>query len=268
MLKSISVPDLDTHLLAGIREEVDSRIRIGLIELLPDHAGPAAVEPFTELIKTGEPELAMAMIDAGHRMSPETFAPFNRRIYASSFPLDVKAHAVGSLYARDPARFGPLIEAWLMSEDTSTRSLGIIAAGVCRDMRFADRLKILLSMSDDDATLLLVLDSLCTINVTGLNPLVVLRLGDPDPSMRRAVLDVYQIEDEASLKNVIPLLGDDSEDIAGLAREKIRTADYQNSLRLVKSLSLPQKRVREALFNLLGAASRRGPAGVAGGPSG
>jgi hypothetical protein len=69
--------------------------------------------------------------------------------------------------------------------------------------------------------------------------------------MRRAVLEIYQIEDEASLKNVIPMLGDESEEIAGLAREKIRTADYQNSLRLVKSLSLPQKKLREALFGLL-----------------
>jgi hypothetical protein len=69
--------------------------------------------------------------------------------------------------------------------------------------------------------------------------------------MRCAVLDVYEIKDETSLKNVIPLLGDDSEEVAGIAREKIRNAGYQNSLRLVKSLSLPQKKVREALFNLL-----------------
>ncbi|MGD9308617.1 MAG: cyclic nucleotide-binding domain-containing protein, partial [Desulfosarcina sp.] len=74
---------------------------------------------------------------------------------------------------------------------------------------------------------------------------------DPNPRMRHAVLDVYRIEDEASLKNVIPLLGDDADAIANLAREKISRSDYQNSLRLVKSLSLPQKKVREALFDLL-----------------
>jgi HEAT repeat protein len=108
-----------------------------------------------------------------------------------------------------------------------------------------------LSSSDDDALLLLVLDSLRTINVTDLNSLVVRRLLDSDPRMRRAALEVYQIEDEASLKNVISLLGDDSEDIVKVAREKIKSAGYQNSLRLIKSLSLPQKKVRESLFYLL-----------------
>jgi hypothetical protein len=251
LLGSVSVPDLDTHLLAALREEPDTKTRIGLIELLSDQAGPAAVHAFTELIASGSPELVVAMIEAGHRISPETFAPFNRRIVASALPLDLKARAVGSLYTVDPEHFGPVIGGWLTSEGTDGLRAGVIAAGGCRDRRFAERLKTLLSTSDDDATLLLVLDSLRSINVKGLNPLVVLRLWDPDPRMRRAVMEIYQIEDEASLKNVIPLLGDESEEIAGLAREKIRTAEYQNSLRLVKSLSLPRKKLREALFDLL-----------------
>jgi hypothetical protein len=49
------------------------------------------------------------MIEAGHRISPETFAPFNRRIVASALPLDLKASAVGSLYTVDPEHFGPVI---------------------------------------------------------------------------------------------------------------------------------------------------------------
>jgi hypothetical protein len=251
LLRSISVPGLDVHLLSALLEERHAQTRIGLIELLSDQAGPTAVETFNQLIDEADPELTVAMIDAGHRISPETFVPLNRRIYASPLPLVVKAHAVGSLYTVDPNQFGPLIETWLMSDNADIRSAGIIATGLCRDMRFADRLKGLLSASKDDAMLLQVLRSLRAIGVSGLNPLVVLRLWDPDPHMRRAVLEVYQIEDEGSLKNVIPLLGDESDAIARLAREKIRTADYQNTLRLVKSLSLPQKIVRDALFELL-----------------
>lgn len=251
LLKSVSVPDLDAHLLAALGDEPDMQTRIGLIELLSDQAGTAAVDTFREMIETGAPELAVAMIETGHRISPQTFAPVHLQVFESTLPLDVKARAIGSLHTTDPGRFDPIIEAWLASEDTDSLRAGIIAAGVCRDRRFAERLKSLLSISGHDATLLLVLDSLRTLKVTGLNPLVVLRLWDPDPRMRRAAIEVYQIEDEASLKNVIPLLGDESEEIAGLAREKIRTADYQNSLRLVKSLSLPRKKLREALFDLL-----------------
>ena len=251
LLRSISVPDLDTHLLAALRKEQSVKIRIGLIELLSDQAGLAAVESFSELSKGAAPELIEAMIDAGHRISPETFVSFNRYLYESPLAFSIKARAVGSLYTVDPEQFGSVIDAWLTSDDTDRLCAGIIAAGVCRDRRFAERLKTLLSTSEDDATLLLVLDSLRTFNVTGINPLVGPRLLDPKVRMRRAALEVYQIEDEASLKNVIPLLGDDSRDIAGLAREKIRTADYQDSLRLVKSLSLPRKKLREALFDLL-----------------
>jgi hypothetical protein len=68
------------------------------------------------------------------------------------------------------------------------------------------------------------------------------RLLDPDPRMRRAALELYRIEDEACLKKVIPLLGDDSQEVSLLARQKISKADYQNSLRLVKSSPFPRKR--------------------------
>jgi hypothetical protein len=251
LLTAIAVPDVDRHLLAGIREEPDSRSRIALIELLSDQAGPSALDPFREILASASPEVAVAVLDAGHRMSPETFADLNREVIDGNDPLAVKAHAVGSLVAVEPQRYGQLIETWLADQDADTRNAGIVAAGVCRDTRFAERLKTFLFESEDDATLLLVLDSLRAIGVTGLNSLVVPLLMDPDPRMRRAVLEVYRIDDEAALKNVIPLLGDDDAAIAELAHHTIRSADYQNSLRLVKSLSLPQKKVREALFDLL-----------------
>ncbi|MGA6924406.1 MAG: Npt1/Npt2 family nucleotide transporter, partial [Desulfosarcina sp.] len=244
LLKSIPVAGLDTYLLTALREERDLQTRIGLVGLLSEAAGEAAAKTFEDLIDDRSPELVMAMIDAGHRLSPEVFAPFNRRVVSSSLSLEVKARAVGSLYKVDPDRYGPEIEGWLASEGTDARNAGIIAAGICRDRRFAGRLKELLSTVDNDATVLLLLHALRFFQVTGLNALVALRLQDPDPSMRLAALDVYRIEDEAALKNVILRLGDESEKVADMAREKIRTADYQNSLRLVKALSLPQKKRR------------------------
>jgi ATP/ADP translocase len=251
LLKSIAVKDLDAHLLAAIAEEPDIKIRIGLIDLLTEKAAPAAMETFSGVLPTAAPELVAAMIDAGCRMSPQIFAPFNRQVYESSMPIEVKARAVGSLCMVEPDRFAPVIDGWLAADDTGRRCAGIIAAGCSRDMHFADRLKDQLAHPDNDDVLILLLRSLRVMAVQGLNPLIVDRLGDPHPSMRLAALELYHIDDEASLKNVIPLLGDDSEAIAGLAREKIRIADYQNSLRLIKSLSLPQKQVREALFKLL-----------------
>ena len=251
LLKSIAIPDLDAHLLDALKEESDLQTRIGLIELLSDGAAPSAAEAFAGLVQDGPPELAAAMVETGHRISPEAFADFNRSVYESDLSLSVKAAAVGSLYTLDAGLYRPIIKRWLSSEDDEARRAGIIAAGVCGDESFADDLKHMLSEADD-RVLLLLLDSLRKLGVQGLNPLVVSYLGASDPRMRMAVLQIYRIEDEDSLKTVIQLLGDTVADVAELAREKIRTAGYQNSLRLVKSLSLPQKKVREALFDLLG----------------
>ena len=251
LLRSIAVPNLDSRLLAALQEEPDVQTRLGLIELLSDQAGPEAVAAFRRLIPTSPPEVAASMLDAGHRISAHLFAPLNRQVYESDQSLSIKARAVGSLYTLDAETFGPVIEGWLADDETERLGAGILAAGVSRDMRFAGRLKTLLAICDNEALLLLVLHSLREIPGAGLNPLVAERLLDPDPRMRRAALELYRIEDEACLKKVIPLLGDDSREVSLLARQKIHKADYQNSLRLVKSLSLPQKKVREALFDLL-----------------
>jgi ATP/ADP translocase len=251
LLKSIQIEDLDAHLLTALSEEQDGPTCIGLIGLLSNQAGPPALETFNRLVENASPDLVIAVIDAGHRISAHLFAPLHRNIVESSLPLAVKAHAMGSLFRVDAQRYGPAIEAWLMSDDGDERQAGVVAAGICRDPRFSDRLKTLLATCDDHATQILVLDSLRAGDAAGLNPQLVPRLSDPDPLMRRAALENFRIVDEASLKQAITLLGDASDAVSGLAREKIGNAVYQNGLRLIKSLSLPQQKIREALFELL-----------------
>ena len=245
--------DADDHLLAALRQESETRIRVGLIELLSERASPAAVDTFRDLIETGSPPLAVAVIAAGHRMSPKTFASLNRQVFErSALPLEVKAHAVGSLCNVNRRRYQPIVDAWLASDDGDLRRAGLIAVGVCRDMRFADKLKSLLSdPTADGSTLRLVLESLGALAVKDVNPLVDKALKSPDPALRRAALGVYRIEDEKSLQTVIGMLGDEADEVSRLAHEKVRSADYHNSMRLVKSLALPQRKVRQALLDLL-----------------
>lgn len=251
LLRSISFADLDSHVLAVLPQEPSLRIRLALIQLLSDQAGPEAVKRFTSLIDEAEPDLIAAMIDAGQRMSVEAMAPFYEAVTTSDQPLDIKARALGALHRGDPEQFAPKIETWLESTQNDRLHAGIIAAGASRDARFAERLKTCLAQSEDDAMRVLILDSLRWIGVSDLNPLIESRLKDSNPRMRRAALELYRIEDEAALKKVIPLLGDEEDAISELARNKINDADYQNSLRLIKSLSLPGKKIREAIFDLL-----------------
>jgi hypothetical protein len=253
LLKSIDAEELDGLLLDAIVETQETDTRIKLIELLSNQAGPAALKGFWRLAHTNHAQLATAMIEAGHRMSPTTFASFNRYIYASSaLPLEVRARAVGSLCSVNEDGYRPVIDAWLNAEDADLHRAGIIAAGISGDRRFSDRLTSFLSSpADDDTTRVLALESLRDLEVAGLNSQVKDLLGHPTARMRRAALAVYQIDDDESLKRVIPLLGDDSKDVARLAKQKIRTADHPDSMRLIQSLAHPRKKVKDAMLALL-----------------
>jgi hypothetical protein len=81
LLKSIDAKELDGLLLDAIVETQETATRIKLIELLSNQAGPAVLKTFWQLADTNKALLATAMIEAGHRMSPTTFASFNRHIY-------------------------------------------------------------------------------------------------------------------------------------------------------------------------------------------
>ncbi len=257
LLQSIDFPNLDQHIVVVLKNEQDVDMRIGLIELLSDQAGPLVVELFGAWLEKADQELAVAMIGAGRRMSPELFVPMNRKVVESTQSNIVRAHATGSLYSVEPETFGPIIENWVTSENSDYCCAGIIAAGISGDNRFEDHLKMMLN-TDDDAILLEVMCSLDAIHATGLNELVLPYLHNSNPGMRQAALTLFCIEDEKALKKVISLLGDKSEKVATLAREKIRSAPYENSLRLVKSLSLPKKMVLESLFDLLSEMSIKG----------
>jgi len=253
LLRSIDAEALDGLLLDAIVDTQATDTRIELIELLSNRAGPAALKTFWRLADTDKARLATAMIEAGNRMSPATFASFNRYIYASSaLPLDVKARAVGSLYRVYEKKYGAIIDAWLNAKDADMCRAGIIAAGTSCAQRFADRLASFLSPpADDDMTRIRALESLRAVEATGLNLQVRELLSHPTARMRRAALAVYQIEGDASLKQVIPMLGDEAGDVARLAQQKIRTADHQNSMPLIQSLAHPRKKVRDAVLALL-----------------
>jgi MFS family permease len=257
LLQSVDFPDLDRHLSVAIEKEEDPSIKIKLIALLSNQAGPEVVKLFGDSVENAEPEVVEAMIDAGNRMSPELFAPMNRSIVNSTLPHTVRGHAVGALYTVAPELWDSVIKDWLGSNRMELRKAGIIAAGVSRDSRFVRQITPFLN-SEDSGMLLLALNSLDAMKAKNLNSLLALHLTDEDPEIRYAVLTLFTIEDEKTLKKAVLLLGDKSDTVADLAREKIRNAPYENSLRLVKSLSLPQKKIRESLIDLLSDMSIKG----------
>ena len=76
-------------------------------------------------------------------------------------------------------------------------------------------------------------------------------LAHPSEQVRLAALNAFELNDDDALRMAVNLMGDVSEEIHDLAKEKILNATHQNPMVLVESLNIPRRRVREGIFDLL-----------------
>ena len=86
LLKSLSVKDLDKHILTSLTshsdktdDEIDDKTRIGLLELLSPQAGRDAIEMLKGMADPEKPELMVAIIKVINRLSLAITTTFNRR---------------------------------------------------------------------------------------------------------------------------------------------------------------------------------------------
>jgi len=250
LLKSLSAPDLDTHLIASIKRE-DDDIRIDLLELLSSQGGQTVVQTLRALAAPENPNLTVAVIKAANRLEPGLSAGFNYETYIDSRHPEVKAYALIGLHQREPSRYRATIRDWLAAEDADLRRAGVVAAGKSGDISFAAHLKEMLAAKENGSVLPDVLRGLRELGTPDLNDLAVLYLSAPLEPIRMAALEAVEINNTALLKKVIALMGDASESIYDLAKRKIEAAPYQDIQVLVESLSIPHRHVRKGIFKIL-----------------
>jgi len=250
LLHSLQVEDLDTHILSVLNKQ-DEKTTIGLLSLLSPDAGKEAIQALKELCDPEKPDLMVAIIQAATRLAPEISAGFNTEAYVTSKYPEVKAYAVIGLYNQAPHKHKQMIDTWLSSNDESERKAGIIAAGGSGDGSYIPRLKEILDTEKDGSVLPFVFKSLHHLGAADLNMLVLPYLSHPLESVRLAAGEAFEINDDETLRKMISLMGDSSEQVYQLAKDKIDTASYENGQLFVESLSIPHRRVREGLFNLL-----------------
>jgi ATP/ADP translocase len=250
LLQSVQVENLDTHILSVLNKQ-DEKTTIGLLPMLSPDAGKEAIQVLKELRNPEKPDLMVAIIQAATRLAPEISAGFNTEVYVTSRYPEVKAYAVIGLYNQAPHKHKQMIDSWLGSDDESERKAGIIAAGGSGDGSYIPRLKEMLVTERDGSLLPFVFKSLHHLGATDLDALVLPYLSHPLESVRLAALEAFEINDDETLRKIISLMGDSSEQVYQLAKDKIDTAPYENGRLLVESLSIPHRKVREGIFNLL-----------------
>jgi ATP/ADP translocase len=250
LLQSLQVEDLDTHILTSLKDQ-DDKTQIGLLELLSPQAGEAAIQALKELRDPEKPDLMVAIIQAANRLAPEISADFNTEVCINSKYPEVKAYAVIGLYNQAPHKHKQIIDTWLGSNDESERKAGVIAAGGSGDGSYIPGLKEMLVTERDGSLLPFVFKGLHRLGAADLNALALPHLSHPLKSVRLAALEAFEINDDETLRKVISLMGDSSEQVHQLAKDKIDAALYQNGQLLVESLNIPKRRVREGIFDLI-----------------
>ena len=250
LLKSLSIENLDAHILTCLKNQ-DDKTRIGLLKLLSPQAGEEAIQILKDMADPEKPDLMVAIIQAVNRLSSEVSADFNAEIYVSSKYPEIKAYAVSVLYSQDPQKYRGTINAWLDSDNVHERKAGVIAAGESRDASYISKLKEMLNTKKSDSILPFILEGLDRLGDKKLNTLVLPYLSHSLESVRLSALEAFDIDNDDSLRKNIHLMDDSSIKIRDLAKEKIDSSSYQNPQILIESLSIPRRNVRDGIFDLL-----------------
>ena len=251
LLKALKIRDLDQHLLTALDHQ-DNRTRIGLVELLSPKSGRKAASLLMDLAKSEKnQDLTVAALQAINRLDPEFSETFDYEYFTHHHHPEIRAHGLIGLYRRAPEKYHPTIQSYLRSDALKDRQTGVIAAGGSGDKLFTDRLKEMLVTQENEPIVPDLLNALYALKEAKLNDLAHPYLSNQTGRVRLAALSVLEIDNDELLRKVILMMGDSSGDIFQMAPKKIETAPYQNTQLLVESLTIPNSRIRKAIFNLL-----------------
>ncbi len=250
LLKSLALKDLDSQILTKLKQE-DDQTCIKLLELLSPEADKQAIPVLRDLVDPAKPELMLHIIRASNRLAPKLASDFDYGIFENDPDPEVRAHAIIGLFRQSPEKYRSIIDAWLDSENEIERKAAVIAAGATAEASFVSRLNRIIEDKESESLLPLALKSLHSLNAPQLNEAVSPYLSHSKESIRAAALEVFEIVDDETLKQIIPLMGDLSEEISASTKNKIDQAPYNNGQILVESLSIPKRAVRESIFDLL-----------------
>jgi ATP/ADP translocase/HEAT repeat protein len=250
LLKNFSPTRLD-ELIVKTLENQDETTQVALIKLLTPGSVSGAARDLISLLSANRPETTIAILKLIHQQGVDTGGhPVISGFLTSEHPV-IRGFAGACIYNDHPEKLEKLIIDWLSEKNPEFRQSGIICAGLSRSKKWIPELKNLLKTPGIDLVIPDIIIALSRLNADEINAVAQKYLTHDRTDVRMAALDALSIVDDDTLQKTVTLIGDSSDDIHEFAKEKIRTADYQNPRLLVESLGRPATRIRRGLFDLL-----------------
>jgi len=251
LMRTLNLPGLDAHIMDKLEKDTDSPTRIGLLDLLSPSVDKSAPDVFDRLALSASPELNIALVRTAGRISPDIFSDFiKNQLAISTYPV-AKGYAVAALFDKNTNKYQTIIDDWLGSDDDSERLAGVIAAGRTGQAIYIDAFKTILTGEKKDGVIVEILTGLRRLNAPGLNEILMPFLKHKNTTVRLAALEAFEINNDDSLRTIVNLLMDTSDQVIEKIKNKIINADYHHDELLLESLTLPQLKIREGLFDLI-----------------
>jgi len=258
ILRFLEVKDLDTHILAVIKNQ-DEKTITALLYLISDKVGKEALKVYKKLINVENKELLISLCNAANKLKFQESVSFfqyladqctEQSTKVCRFP-EIRGRSIGALFKHDVDKYGALIELLLKSMDIEELKTGIIAAGESGHTLYISSLKQMINLNFDDAILPFLIIALKNLKFDEINTVAENYLLHELEEVRIQVLNTMEIYDDKSLKKVISLLGDSSDQIHKMAISKIKNALYHNNYILIESLNSFNNRIKKGIFELL-----------------
>jgi hypothetical protein len=250
LLQSLAVQELDTGILSVLPDQ-DDKTRIGLLKLLSDHSGDAAIRVLAKIVRTENRALATAVVETALHINTDSAADLCKAVYGTTPYPEVKALAAAGFLGSTSGEYLALIDAWLDSPESDLRLAGVVGAGESGAHAYSSPLKEIVASGQESGLLPNALKSLHRLAAGPINEMAAPHLTSPDESIRRAALEALEVDGDQALKQAITLLGDPADSIRKSAIDKIESAPYQNGRRLVEALNATDKKTRDGIFTLL-----------------
>jgi len=250
LLRTQPIEGFDKHLLSVIRNN-DDKTAAALLDMLSPEIGEEALPVFKELADPSRKQRTIAVLRAANRMPAAPYQDFLKGVFDETTDPEIQAYAIAGRYRTSPQPCREVIDVWLASSDPEQRKAGIIAAGQTGDESYILRLEEMLNREEEDSLFTHLLTALHRLGSPSPNRFATAFLYHPSADVRLAALECFDLSDDDTIRTVIGLMDDPSDQVFNLAKEKIQNASYQNAQVLVESLNIPRRRVREGIFDLL-----------------
>jgi len=254
LLKHFGIADFDGLILKKIPSQADS-VKISLVKMLSQSLEPESMKKLLAQAHPDKPDLSIAvfrhLVQCKNNCRVQALAVISMEDYLKSPNSGLRGHALACLWPQKTEICAGLLNSWLSSTHDEDQRAGVICAGFVGDEAVAPALLNLLYGSPSLNLIASLLISLSRLGLEDVNTILIPYLTHREAKIRKAAIKALDINDEVAFRHGLLRVGDKDEAIRELAAERIRRAAYQNNRIVVESLAIPDRQLREGLFDLL-----------------